>query len=218
MFKGQAFHTLFLVLCFFSLTKLAVSFGNEAEFWGLSATAWYWIAILIPVIHQIFVWLVWRMELYYQYFTKNFGATGFKAYFIDFFILFIGRFVALCCLAIADQGSIDIADPLKWGLSLLILVPGIYTMFSVRVYFSFKRAVGLDHFDPEIRKLPLVKKGMFKYTPNAMYTFALQMLWIFGLLAESQLALIVAAFESIYIWVHYFCTEKPDMEIMYGKD
>ncbi len=104
MFKGQAFHTLFLVLCFFILTKLAVNFGNEDEFCGLTATAWYWIAILIPVIHQIFVWLVWRLELYHQYLSKNFGAIAFKAYFIDFFILFIGRFVALCCLAIADQG------------------------------------------------------------------------------------------------------------------
>ena len=113
MFKGQAFHTLFLVLCFFTFSKLAVKFGNEAELWGLSATAWYWIAILIPVIHQIFVLLVWRLELYYQCLTKNFGAIAFKAYFIDFFILFIGRFVALCCLAIADQGSIDIQDTLK---------------------------------------------------------------------------------------------------------
>ena len=35
-------------------------------------------------------------------------------------------------------------------------------------------------------------------------------------LAASKLAMIVAAFQTVYIWVHYFATEKPDMEHLYG--
>jgi len=29
-------------------------------------------------------------------------------------------------------------------------------------------------------------------------------------------ALVLAAFCHAYIWVHYFCTEKPDMKRIYG--
>jgi len=29
-------------------------------------------------------------------------------------------------------------------------------------------------------------------------------------------ALLLAGFNHLYIWVHYYCTEKPDMERIYG--
>ena len=31
-------------------------------------------------------------------------------------------------------------------------------------------------------------------------------------------ALIVAAFSHVYIWVHFFATEKPDMHHLYATD
>ena len=37
-----------------------------------------------------------------------------------------------------------------------------------------------------------------------------------GLYASSQAALLAAAFNHAYIWVHYFCTELPDMKRIYG--
>ena len=49
-----------------------------------------------------------------------------------------------------------------------------------------------------------------------MYLFVLQGTWLFGIFAESRLAMIVAGFQSIYIWVHYVSTEKPDMKHIYG--
>ena len=39
----------------------------------------------------------------------------------------------------------------------------------------------------------------------------------FGILAASKLALIAAAFQAVYIWVHYYATEKPDMAFIYRK-
>ena len=37
-----------------------------------------------------------------------------------------------------------------------------------------------------------------------------------GLLAASNEALLVALFNHIYIWVHYYTTEKPDMQRIYA--
>ena len=88
MFKGQAFHTFFLVLSFFVLSKIARVWGSEAELWGASSTTWYWISIITPVVHQVFVWLIWRLELHFKYFTNKLGDKAFKTYLIDFFILF----------------------------------------------------------------------------------------------------------------------------------
>ncbi len=51
----------------------------------------------------------------------------------------------------------------------------------------------------------------------AMYLFAIQSLWLFGILAGSKLAMLAAGFQSIYIWIHYFGTEGPDMAHIYSS-
>ena len=89
--------------------------------------------------------------------------------------------------------------------------------YSVTRYFTYRRAVGIDHFDPSYRNEPLVRHGIFRFTPNAMYTFGLLILWVPGLLAASAAALLAALFSHVYIWVHYFCTERPDMHHIYAK-
>jgi DNA polymerase elongation subunit (family B) len=33
---------------------------------------------------------------------------------------------------------------------------------------------------------------------------------------NSEAALWVTAFNHTYIWVHYYCTELPDMRVIYG--
>jgi hypothetical protein len=50
-----------------------------------------------------------------------------------------------------------------------------------------------------------------------MYTFAFLLLWLPGCYFRSTAALCVALFSHLYIWVHYFCTEKPDMVRIYGR-
>jgi hypothetical protein len=37
-----------------------------------------------------------------------------------------------------------------------------------------------------------------------------------GIALRSRAALVVALFSHLYICVHYFCTEKPDMKRIYG--
>lgn len=78
------------------------------------------------------------------------------------------------------------------------------------------RAFGIDHFQPkESKKESFVKKGIFKYTSNGMYIYGFLMLWIPGLLLLSKAAILVALFNHIYIWVHYYFTELPDIKIIY---
>ena len=34
--------------------------------------------------------------------------------------------------------------------------------------------------------------------------------------AAAWAALVVAMFSHAYIWVHYFCTERPELRVIYG--
>ena len=79
-----------------------------------------------------------------------------------------------------------------------------------------ERAYGIDHFEPHYNK-PYIKQGIFKYTDNGMYIFGLMILYLPSLMLFSKAAFIAALFNHIYIWVHYYCTEKPDMTKIYGK-
>jgi hypothetical protein len=50
-----------------------------------------------------------------------------------------------------------------------------------------------------------------------MYIYGIMILYIPALLLFSKAALVVALFNHIYIWVHYYTTEIPDMKKIYGK-
>jgi hypothetical protein len=93
----------------------------------------------------------------------------------------------------------------------------LYLMYCVGRYFGFERAMGKDHFDPSYSEKPFVREGIFHYSSNAMYRFGFLGLWIPGLLAASEPALVAALFSHLYIWVHFYCTELPDIRRIYGR-
>jgi hypothetical protein len=101
-------------------------------------------------------------------------------------------------------------------LTLLLALPGVYAMYSVQRYFGMARAAGADHFDDRFRNMPLVNEGIFRLTRNGMYWFAFLLFWAIAAGFNSNAALTVAAFSHVYIWVHYFATEKPDMAYLYS--
>ncbi|MGI9220436.1 MAG: methyltransferase [Woeseiaceae bacterium] len=174
----------------------------------------FWIAVAVPIVHQVFVWLAWRFELS----TSSTSRTiGFKGYIAGFFLLFSGRFVSLFLLAWLDCGSLHMPGVLQIGLTGVMTLLGVYTMYSVMRYFGPARASGADHFDARYRDMPLVKEGIFRYTSNGMYIYAFLLFWAIALGFASSAALAVAAFSHAYIWVHFYATEKPDMEFLYGS-
>ena len=70
----------------------------------------------------------------------------------------------------------------------------------------------------ELRVPSKTQEGIFRFSPNAMYVFGFVWLWLPGLFLQSIAALAVALFSHLYIWVHYACTERPDMRRIYGAE
>ena len=174
----------------------------------------FWVAVAFPIAHQVFVWGSWRLELRSSLTSKS---IGFQLYLVIFFLLFGGRFVSLFILAWLDQNSLGFNPQFRAVITSIFLLLGIYAMYSVRKYFGLARAAGADHFDPVYRSMPLVKEGIFRFTTNAMYVYAFLLFWAIAIGLNSASALVVAAFSHLYIWVHFYCTEKPDMDFIYGS-
>jgi hypothetical protein len=217
MFEKQALH--FIFLGFLLAGVLALARGNvlTGQLWGIGTPTWLMLAIAVPIVHQIFVWFVWRVELHHQLWTRWFGDKSFLIYGIGFMLLFIARPLSLIALAFANRGTLALNPFLAYLLATLLLIPSLYAMVSVGKYFGLKRALGIDHFNPAYREIPFIKQGIFKYTSNGMYKFAFLLLWALGLLFLSEAALLAAAFSHFYIWVHYYCTELPDIRRIYDS-
>jgi hypothetical protein len=204
---------LIAAIAWFSIDGEALS----GEALGISTQAWLVIGFAIGMAHQVYVWVLWRGELCWSIVTRQLGSErGFLLYRIGFFILILSRLVPAFALAYADFGSWYAPNYLTNIVALLIFLPVGYTLFCVGKYFGFARASGADHFDPEYRTKPFVRKGIFKYIPNAMYALALLLFFVFAVATGSKAMLALAAFYYVFIWVHYFCTERPDMEVIYG--
>jgi hypothetical protein len=174
----------------------------------------FWIAVSFPVVHQLFVWLAWRLELQSSSTSKS---IGFRGYLVIFFLLFGGRFLSLLGLAWLDRGSLHLPLAPQIVITVALCVLGIYAMYSVKRFFGMTRAAGADHFDPRYRDMPFVREGMFRFTSNAMYLYAFLLFWAIAVGFDSSAALTVAAYSHVYIWVHFFSTEKPDMDYLYAS-
>jgi len=217
IFKRQGWHYLFLGLLLACVIVLLDDDVLAGQFLGISTTVWLILAIATPILHQIYVWFVWRTELHYSLISRWFGKNGFIYYAIGFTILFALRLIFIIPLAISNQNSFSMNKTLSIIIAVVLLLPALYLFYSVRTYFGFKRAYGIDHFDASYRNMPFVKQGIFRFTSNAMYTFGFFLLWVPGFLFLSQAALLAALFNHIYIWIHYYCTELPDIHFIYGS-
>ena len=216
MFEKQCWHYFFLIILLVGVILLAQGEALTGSLWGISTQVWLWIAIAIPILHQVFVWLFWRLELHYGLITDWFGESGFPIYKIGFTMLFIARPISILLLGISNYDTLACPPVLMYGVAVILLIPGIYTMYSVVHYFGVDRAYGIDHFDTSYRDKPFVKQGMFKYTDNAMYKFGFLILWSLALFTLSKAALLAGAFNHLYIWAHFYFTELPDLRHIYG--
>ena len=216
-FEGQIFHLIALSALLTVLHLLSGVAGFEAgSFLGLSTLVWVALAVADAVVHQVFVWLCWRAELHGQVLSRWFGGRAFVLYAAGFSALIMLRPILIFALGWSNRGTLGIDPGLGYAVSLLLLGPAAYLMYSIVHYFGFRRAFGIDHFEPGLSDEPLVRRGIFRWTPNAMYVFGFFALWIPAFLFQSVAALVIAGFSHAYIWVHYAATEKPDMKRIYG--
>ncbi len=217
IFEKQLWHLISLVVLIYGVIALIGNFPLDGEFWGITTGMWLIYSVGIAIVHQVYVLIVWRLELYYSLISKVFGKAGFTIYAIGFTIMFVPRLLFIIALGISSKNSMTLNPTISYSLAILLSMIVIYLMYSVLRYFGFKRAYGIDHFVRSFSDKPFVKEGIFRFSNNAMYKFGLLISWIPGLLLFSKPALIAALFQHIYIWAHYYCTEAPDMKHIYGK-
>lgn len=216
-FHRQGWHFLSLTGLLAAAAALMMSpSARQGELWGLATPGWFWLTIFIPVIHQIYVWLGWRAELGSQWFTKRWGDRAVRVFGMVFMPLFVGRVIFVVLLAVSNAETIAIPLWLRISLAVIFTVPSLYLGYSVARYFGISRALGADHFDTAHRSMPFVREGIFKYTNNGMYLYGFFILWAIGFAFASKAALIAAGFNHLYIWVHYFTVEKPDIARIYA--
>jgi len=217
MFKRQILNYVLLALLLAGVFTLVNDSLLAGQFIGLDTRSWFIIAITVPILHQLYVWFTWRAELHHALISRWFGkGPGYHYYKVGFSILIIARPLSIIALALANRGSLNLDPFIAWLLAVVLLVPSLYLGYSVARYFGLERAYGIDHFDESYRNLPFVKQGIYRFTNNGMYLFGLLILWIPGLLLFSKAALLAALFNHLYVWVHYYCTELPDIHYIYG--
>lgn len=217
IFEKQGWHVLLLLVLLTAIYFLSEIQGMlVGSALGVNTSTWLWLSILVPIGHQVIVALGWRAQLHHKWMTRLFGKQDFLVFSIFFMLFFLSRPLTIILLAISNADSLDLSPPFRIIPSIILFIPLPYLMYSILKYFGFKRAMGIDHFDPTYRELPMVTEGIFKFTNNAMYTLGFLMFWIPGFIWASKAALLSAAFSHLYIWVHYYTVEKPDMEVIYG--
>ncbi|MEE2822302.1 MAG: methyltransferase [Acidobacteriota bacterium] len=216
-FEGQTLHLIGLALLLSTLyASINIPGFNTGQFSGVPTLVWALLAIANAIVHQIFVFACWRAELHGKHLTRLLGERAFVLYSALFTVFLVLRPTFIFALGWANRGTLYIHTWVGYCTSFLLLIPFIYTIYSIVCFFTFRRACGIDHFDQTYRRAPLVHQGIFQWTPNAMYTFGLLVLWIPAFLFQSVAELIIAALSHAYAWVHYFATEKPDMAHIYG--
>ena len=215
-FEGQPQHLLMLALMLCGAAWLLEGSAGRGRFLGLDSLGWAWASIWLAVLHQIVVALGFRLQLHRAVFTRAFGARDFAIWQALFLPFLLARPLTLLVAATLDAGNLGFWRPGEILLGASLVFPAAYAMQSVIRHFTIPRAAGGDHFRSRYHNMPMVREGAFRWTGNAMYGIVFLGLWGIALLFGSWQALVVAAFQHAYIWVHMYTVEAPDMRWLYA--
>jgi len=217
-FENQGYHLLVWVVLggLLYLESRRYIDSSTTRICGWSPTKWLLVSWIFAALHQGWIWFFWRQELYRGQITSWFGPRGFLIFRIGFVVFATARLVSLIPISLATSGTLFMPRWLPLGLIVITTPPILWGLFSVVAYFGVTRAFGADHFDEIYRGGTLEIRGIFKYVPNSMYTVVLLALYHPGLLMSSRLGLIAALAHHLFVWTHFFCTERPDMREIYG--
>lgn len=214
IFRGQMQHAMIAALITAGTCSLLKS--PEGTYLGVTPIFWAYITLAVGLFHQSMVAVVFRLQLHLDIMVRLFGGNALKIWGAMFLPFLAARPLLLLVAGLADAGSLGGDRTLQLVAGGLLMLPAIWGMHSVIKYFTISRALGGDHFFDQYVNMPLVDQGAFKYSANAMYTFVFLGMWGIALLTGSWNALVLALFNHAYIWVHMYCTERPDMDVIYG--
>ncbi len=215
-FKRQSWHLVLLLLLIVISYAFAIPAMGDGSWLGIADTAWYWLAVALAILQQVLVWVVFRLQFGWALLSRLFGKADLIVWAVLFLPLLIARPALVIGLAMADKASLALPRGVEISLGVVLLLPALATLWSVGRHFGLERALGGDHFRQKYREMPQVRAGAFRWSSNAMYAFVFLGLWATAFLFGSQAALSLAMFQHAYIWVHYICTEAPDMFLIYG--
>lgn len=213
--EGQLQHLGIAILMTIGACTLLDGSENAPRLLGLSAVGWAKTSIGLALIHQFIVAFVFRLQLHKNLMTNLFGASDMKVWAIVFMPLLILRPITLILTGWADTVPISGYRTAELILGAALLAPAIWGMHSTIKHFTLPRALGGDHFRDSYLAMPMVSKGVFKYTRNGMYGVVFTGLWGIAFLFGSWNALVLALFQHAYIWVHMYTTEQPDLRRMF---
>jgi hypothetical protein len=215
--EGQPQHIGLAFLLYAGANAMLVDTADAPKLAGLTTTGWAKLSMALALFHQMLVALVFRLQLHRNAMTHLFGASDMKIWAMLFLPLLVARPITVLMTGWAD--TLPITDQRGWEIAtgVALIAAAIYAMHSVLFYFTLPRALGGDHFRDHFAKMELVRQGVFRFTPNAMYWVVFIGLWGIAFLFGSWNALVLALFQHCYIWVHMYCTENPDMEWIYGQ-
>lgn len=214
--QGQFQHLAIVALMALGAGSLLANPTDAPKFLFLTSYDWAIVSIGLAIVHQIIVAVVFRLQLYRNFMTNLLGERDMQIWAAIFMPLLAARPISLIIIGWTGITPITNMRIPEMVLGFGLIALAIWAMHSVLVHFTLRRALGGDHFRDEIANMPLVNKGAFKYTNNAMYGVVFLGLWGIALAFGSWNALVVAFFQHSYIWVHMYCTEDPDMRRIYG--
>jgi phospholipid methyltransferase len=215
--EGQPQQIAIFALMALGAASLLQAPANAPEILWLTSYQWAVVSIILAGVHQLIVAIGFRLQLHRNWLSDRFGDRDMRVWAMVFMPLLVARPITLILIGWGDTTGITNWRAPELALGLALIGVAIWGMHSVLVYFTLPRALGGDHFRDEIAVMPMVTKGVFKYTPNAMYGIVFLGLWGIALAFGSWNALIVALFQHAFIWVHMYCTEGPDMRRIYGS-
>ena len=214
IFRGQFQHAMIAALLTAGTCSLLAS--PEGGLLGISPICWAYVAMAVALVHQSMVAVVFRLQLHLNVMVGLFGDRALKIWGAMFLPFLAARPITVLIAGLADPGSLDGNRTLHLAAGTILMIPAIWGMHSVIKYFTINRALGGDHFYDKYANMPMVDQGIFRYSQNAMYSFVFLGFWGIALLTGSWNALVLALFNHAYIWVHMYCTEEPDMRMIYG--
>lgn len=214
--EGQPQHLGLALLLTVGAVSLLQTSPDAPTLVGLTAVGWAVLSIELALFHQWLVAIVFRLQLHLDLMHRLFGRRDMKVWAGMFMPLLIARPLTVLMTGWADTVPITGFRGVEVTVGIVLILTAIWAMHSVIVHFTIPRALGGDHFRDSFAMRDLVREGAFRYTSNAMYGVVFLGLWGIALLFGSWNALVVAFFQHCYIWVHMYCTEKPDMEWIYG--
>lgn len=182
----------------------------------LSTSRWIWFSWIFAGIFQFWIALFWRLELYGGRISARLGRVGFPLYRAGYVLFALLRLLPIIPIALSSRDTASVPAWVSLTFLTITIPLSLWGLYYATVYFGITRASGVDHFDAAYRGANLEKRGIYKYIPNVMYTVVLLALYHPGLVWQSAPGLVAAAAHHSFVWVHYFCTEKPDVQEIYG--